>query len=195
MANPEGIHVVPTPLGGILVDISNQHIIRATPTSLALPLADTPCPKYEFPAVRQAHNAGLHRLMVDSHLTRFWRYARVNGEKLPVAVSELPAGTQVGAAIFSCGLTLCFGGPSPPSPPDPCSSKATLGQQRGYLYEVVPEISCKPSEVMDHFHSPYGMSNFAAGTAAQDCLWMFGFGVKSVATCGGWVKLPWDTAV
>jgi hypothetical protein len=195
MANQEGLFVVPTPLGGVLVNSSNQHIVPATSSSLALPLSDTPYPKQEFPAVRMAHNAAIKQLMANKNVTRYWRYARIDGRHLPVAISESSTGTQIGAAILSCGLTLCFGGPPTPSPPDPCSEKATSDRQRGYLYELVSEIPCKPEEMMYNFSDPYAMSNFGAGTATQDCLWTVGFGSKSIAPGGGWVNMPWETEV
>ncbi|OAL03673.1 hypothetical protein IQ06DRAFT_374766 [Phaeosphaeriaceae sp. SRC1lsM3a] len=191
--NPEGIHLVPTALGGVLVHTSNKHIVAATSTALAIPLSDTPFPEMEHYTVRYAHNSGLQHMMADNGLTNFWRYARVTGERLPVPISSQPVVTQVLSGILSCGLTICFGDPPAPASSDPRTNAATAWKQRGYQYECVPEIPSEANEMLEYFDNAYGMSNFAAGTAAQDCLWMHSKGDKSVAPGGGWVNMPWDT--
>ena len=99
--------------------------------------------------------------------------------------------------IFTCGISICLDCVESASSSGPVgavtSSIATSGEQRGYSYSLVPEIPHVPQQVMDYFHDQFGMSNFAAGTAAQDCLWTTGFGEKSVAPGGGWCNLPAQT--
>ena len=190
---PEGIHVVPTMLGDQAVHISNKHIVPATSTSLAIPLSNTPSPESLHYTVRYAHNAGLERLMADNNLTNFWRYACITGERLPVPMSSQPPITQIVAGVMSCGLTVCFGNPPAPAAADPRTNAATAWKQRGYHYECVPEIPSVPNDMLEYYDNAYGMSNFAAGTAAQDCLWMHSDRDKSVAPGGGWVNMPWST--
>jgi hypothetical protein len=193
-------HIMPTPIGAHIVEVSNKHIIQATSTSLAIPLEDTPCPAQEFPAVRQAHNAALNGLMVERNVTRYWRYARVTGEATAIGKAVTLVG-EIISGIFTCGISLCCllldtANAASTSKSGPAnSSAATSGQMKGYAYYLVSEIPHVPQQVMDYFHDEFGMSNFAAGTAAQDCLWMTGFGEKSVAPGGGWVNLPSQTPV
>lgn len=193
-ASPEGIHLVPTALGGVLVHTSNKHIVAATSTALAIPLSDTPCPEMEHYTVRYAHNSGLQRLMIDNGLTKFWRYARVTDERLPVPISSQPMVTQVLSVVLTCGLTVCFGDPPAPASADPRTNAATAWKQRGYYYECVLEIPGEANEMLEHFDNVYGISNYAAGTAAQGCLWMHSERDKSDAPGGGWMDMTWDTA-
>ncbi|KAF3030342.1 hypothetical protein E8E12_000853 [Didymella heteroderae] len=147
----------------------------------------------EHYTVRYAHNSGLQRLMIDNGLTTFWRYARITGERLPVPVSSQPVVAQVLSDILTCGLTICFGDLPAPASSDPRTNAATARKQRGYHYECVPEIPSEANKMLEHFDNAYGMSNFAAGTGAQDCLWMYSERDKSVAPGGGWVNQLWDT--
>ncbi|EMC96212.1 hypothetical protein BAUCODRAFT_33560 [Baudoinia panamericana UAMH 10762] len=131
--------------------------------------------------------------MVERGVSRYWRYAHVDGEKLPVNIHELPAASQVTVAILTCGLSLCFSTPAPP--PAANSSAATSDRQRGYCYYLVPEVPCNGREMHEDFGHQYMMSNYGAGTVAQDCFWLMGTGKKSVAPGGAWAGMPGGTAV
>ena len=185
-------HVLPTSLGTFVAEVSNKYIIPAKTGSLAIPLADEPAPKYCPSAVRFAHNAALQRLMVERQVTKHWRYARFNGS-LPAGPGTERAGYII-AGILTCGLGFCFG-PADNAPAIEDTSKNTSGPQDGYFYTLVPEIPCVPQLAFDYFPDPYGTSNFGAGTVAQDCIWIWGGGEKSVAPGGGWAVLPTATPV
>ncbi|KAK5107201.1 hypothetical protein LTR62_001647 [Meristemomyces frigidus] len=191
-SEPE-FHLLDTPLGTQIARVANDRIVASTRTSLAAPIAINPFPKMEFPAVRAAHNAGLNRLMVERNVSRYWRYAHIDGEKLPANFSELPTASKVIVTIVTCGLSFCFSTPAPPPPAD--SSAATFDRQRGYCYYLVPEIPFNGLEMHDDFGDQYMMSNYGAGTVSQDCFWLMGTGMKSVAPGDAWAGMPGGTAV
>ena len=68
-------------------------------------------------------------------------------------------------------------------------SKARLGNW------LVPEVRHNSAQLMEHFGDEFRVSNVAAGTMAQACIWTYFHTMVSVAPSGGWVSLPWETVV